>query len=102
MPPFHEAEHFARHAADLQRLAIEGARERVEGPHDVADCFVAVDAALRRFGLFSLLPDAGVSLLDHLLAEVDPDQVVLKNVVVEHVFGGFAEIDDPFSEAPAA
>ena len=43
-----------------------------------------------------LLPDAGIRLLDHLLAKIHADQVVLKNVVVEHVFGRLTQIDDPF------
>ena len=54
VPAFHQAEHLARHAADLQRLAIEVARERVEGPHDVADGFVAVDR--RHWALRSARP----------------------------------------------
>ncbi len=46
-----------------------------------------------------LLPDAGIGLLHHLLAKVHTDQVVLENVVVEHVLGGFAEIDDPLPKS---
>ena len=45
--------------------------------------------------LLGLVPDAGVGLLDHLLAEIDADQVVLEDVVVEHVLGRLAEVDDP-------
>ena len=53
--------------------------------------------------MFSALrPDAGVGLLHHLLAEVDADQVVLEDVVVEHVLGGLAEIDDPLGHAAAS
>jgi hypothetical protein len=33
-----------------------------------------------------------------LLAEVHADQVVLKNIVVEHVFGGFAKVHNPFGD----
>ena len=51
----------------------------------------------RRF--LRLGPDAGIGLLHHLLAEVHAHQVVLEDVVVEHVLGGFAEIDDPFGHA---
>ena len=40
---------------------------------------------------------ARIRFLDHLLAKIDADQVVLKDIVVEHVLGGFAEIDDPFA-----
>ena len=41
--------------------------------------------------------DSWVGLLDHLLAEVHADEVVLKNVVIEHVLGGLAEVDDPLA-----
>ena len=34
---FHQAEHLARHAAHLQRFAIERAGERIQRPHDVGD-----------------------------------------------------------------
>ena len=49
---------------------------------------------LRSLGL---VPHAGIGLLHHLLAEVDADQVVLEDVVVEHVLGCFAEVDDPLA-----
>ena len=52
--------------------------------------------SVRRRGLLRLLPHAGIGLLHHLLAEVHADQVVLEDVVVEHVLGGFAQVDDPF------
>ncbi len=42
-------------------------------------------------------PDLGIGLLDHLLAEIHADQIVLEDIVVEHVLGGFAEIDDPLA-----
>ena len=60
------------------------------------DGAVAVQFRVRRSGLYRLLPDAGVGLLHHLFAEVHADQVVLEDVVVEHVLGGFAQVDDPF------
>src|SRR4030095_10443086 len=44
-----------------------------------------------------LLPNAWVCFLDHLLTKVDADQVVLKDVVVEHVLCSFTEVDDPLS-----
>src|SRR5262249_4082958 len=43
-------------------------------------------------------PDTRIRLFDHLFAEVDADQVVLKDVVIEHVFGSLPEIDNPFSK----
>ena len=50
---------------------------------------------VRSRGLLGLFPYAGIGFLHHLFAEVDADQVVLEDVVVEHVFGGFAEVHDP-------
>ena len=98
VPALHQAEHLAGVAADLERLAVELALERVQRPHDVGDRAVAVGGGVRGLGALRLRPDAGVGLLDHPLAEVDPDQIVLEDVVVEHVFGGFAEVDDPLGE----
>src|SRR6185436_14131034 len=43
-------------------------------------------------------PDARIRLPDHLFAEVHTDQIVLKNVMVEHVLCCFSEIDDHFAE----
>ena len=48
--------------------------------------------------MLGLVPHAGIGFLDHLLAEIDADQVVLEDVVVEHVLGRFAEIDDPLGD----
>ena len=59
------------------------------------DGAIAVEFRMRRRCLFCLLPDTGIGFLDHLFAEIHADQVVLEDVVVEHVFGGFAEVDDP-------
>ena len=101
VPALHQAEHLARVAADLQRLAVEVALERVERPHDVADGAVAVVGRVRRLGVVRPLEHAGVGLLDHPLAEVHADQVLLEDVVVEHVLGGLAEVDDPLARAPA-
>ena len=92
---FHQAEHLARHAADLQGFKVEGAGEGIERLHDVADGFEAVQFGVRRRGLFRLFPHAGIGFLHHLFAEVHADQVVLEDVVVEHVFGGFAKVHDP-------
>ena len=95
---FHQAEHLARHAAHLQRFAIERAGKRIQRGHDVGDRAIAVQLGIGRVGVLRLLPHAGIGLLHHLLAEVDADQVVLKDVVVEHVLGGFAEVDDPLRQ----
>ena len=52
---------------------------------------------VRRFRLLGSREHAGISFLHHLLAEIDADQIVLVQVVVEHVFGGFAEVGDPLA-----
>src|ERR1700730_605533 len=49
-------------------------------------------------GLLGLRQYARIRLLHHLLAEVHADQVVLKDVVIEHVFGGLTEIYDPLRD----
>ena len=95
---FHQAEHLARVAADLQGFAIELALERIDGLHDVADGAIAVRGGSRRFGLDRLLPQAGIGLAHHALAEINCDQVFLEDVVIEHVLGRFAKIHDPFAE----
>jgi hypothetical protein len=53
---------------------------------------------VRRLGAVGQLEHARVGLAGHPLAEVDPDQVLLEDVVVEHVLGGLAQIDDPLTE----
>src|SRR5262249_18913481 len=98
MSSFHEAEHLACIAADVERLAIELAGEGIQRRHDVGDRPVTVNVRVGRLLALSLVPDAGIRLLDHLFAIVDTNEVVLKNVVVEHVLGRFAQIDDPFPE----
>ncbi len=94
----HEAEHLARPATDLQRLPVELAAERVERAHDVGDGLVPVRVGVRGSRPLRLGEHARIGLGDHLLAEVHADQVLLEDVVVEHVFRGLAEVDDPFAE----
>ncbi len=96
--PLHEAEHLAGPPADLERLAVELAGERVERAHDVANRGVAVIGGVRGLRAVGEVEHAGVRLGDHPLAEVDPDQVLLEDVVVEHVLGGLAEVDDLLPE----
>ena len=100
--PLHQAEHLPRIAADLERLAVELAREGVERPHDVADRLVPVGRRARGLGLVGLLEYAGVRLGHHLLAEVHADEVLLEDVVVEHVLGGLAQVDDLLAESGRA
>ena len=59
---------------------------------------IAVIGGVRRRRALRFFPNARVRLLHHHLAEIDADEIVLENVVIEHVFGGFAEIDDPFGQ----
>ena len=59
---------------------------------------ITVIGGVRRRSLLRFRPDARVGLLHHHLAEVDPDEVILEDVVIEHVLGGFAEVDDPFGQ----
>ncbi len=94
VPPLHQAEHLAGDPADLQGLLVDLALEGVEGLHDVGDGAVAVDLAAGCVGAFGAGQQAGVGGLDHRLAEVHEDQVVLEDRVVEHVLGRFAEVDD--------
>ena len=98
VPALHQAEHLACPPADLQRLAVELPGERVERTHDVGDRAVAVHIGVRRLGVLRLGQHARIGLGDHLLAVVDADQVLLEDVVVEHVFRGLAEVDDPLAE----
>ena len=98
VPALHEAEHLPRPPGHLQRLPVELAGERVERPHDVGDRAVAVVAGVRRLGVLGAGEHPGVGLGDHPLAVVHPDQVLLEDVVVEHVLGGLAEVDDPLPQ----
>ena len=96
--PLHQAEHLAGGPADLQRLPVEVAGERVQRAHDVRDGAVAVRGGVRRRGVLRLGEHTRVGLGDHLLAVVDADQVLLEDVVVEHVLGGLAQVDDPLAQ----
>src|SRR5215471_11409443 len=59
---------------------------------------VAMRAGLRSRSFGGLFPNARIGLAHHLFTEVDADQVLLENIVVEHVLRRFAEIDDPFTQ----
>ncbi len=96
--PLHQAEHFARVAADHQGLAVELPGKGVERRHDVSDGAITMLGRVRRFPGLGFLPHARVGLAHHLFAEVHADQVVLEDVVVEHVFGRLAQVDDPLGD----
>src|SRR6185437_15130935 len=49
-------------------------------------------------GVVRMLKYPRIGFLDHPLAEVHPDQVLLEDVVIEHVLGGFTEVDDPLAD----
>jgi hypothetical protein len=94
----HEAEHLPGVTADVEGLPVELTLERIERPHDVADGLVAVHGGVLRLRPVGQVEDAGVGLGHHLLAVVDPDKVLLKDVVVEHVLGRFTQVDDPLTQ----
>jgi len=96
VPPFHEAEHFARQAAHLERFEIEPSGERIQGAHDIRDGLVTMRFGVRRRRSLRFGQYARIRFPHHLFAEIDPDQVVLVQVVIEHVLGGFPQVGDPF------
>src|SRR6476660_5180767 len=95
---FHHTKHLARVTADLQRLAVEFAFERIQRVHDVRDGPITVVLCVGRLCFLGLLPDSRIRFLHHHLAELDADEIVLENVVIEHVLGCFTEIHDPFTK----
>src|ERR1043166_3661374 len=97
MPSFHQAKHLARHPAHVQRLAIYNPLKRVQRAHNARDGAEAMNPGVRRFRLVRSGEDGRIGFADRLLAEIHAYQVVLKKIVVEHVFSRFAEIDYPLS-----
>ena len=98
MAAFHQAEHFTRQPADAERFLIELAGEWIERRHDIGNSAIAVNGGVWSFFLLCFVPQSRVGLFHHLLAEVYADQIVLEDVVVEHVLGSFTKVDDPFSK----
>ena len=49
-------------------------------------------------GVFGFGQHTRIGLGDHLFAEVHADQVLLEDVVVEHVFRGLTQVHDPFAQ----
>src|SRR3984885_744494 len=97
--PLHQTEHLACHAAHLKRFEIERAGKRIESAHDVRDGLETMEPRVWRFRPLGSLKNTWIRFLDHLLAKVHANQIVLKYVVVEHVLGNFAKIYDPFAES---
>src|SRR6476659_7833028 len=92
---FHQTKHLTRVTADVKCLAIKFAAERIQGGHYFGDCLVAmVGGVWGRIGL-GLFPYARIRFSDHLLTEIYADQIVLEDVVIEHVLSRFAQVDDP-------
>ena len=88
-----QAVHLTRVAGDLERLQVEAAGERVQGPHNVGERLVAMDVGVRRRCLLGLCQQGRVRVLDHLLAEVDVRHAVVEDRVVEHVIGGLGQVE---------
>src|SRR6476646_371636 len=93
----HQTKHLECVATDVPSLEIKLSAERLQSRHDVGDGSITVVSGMRRFSLLSLCPNAGICFFDHLLAEINANQIVLEYVVVKHVFGSFAQIHNPFS-----
>ena len=98
VPPFHQAKHFAGQPAHLQGLAVELTGEWIQGAHDVGDSAIAVRRGMRGGSSFRFGENPGICLLYHLLAEIHAHQVVLKDVVVEHVLRSLAQVQYPFAQ----
>ncbi len=96
VPAFHQAEHLACQAAHLKSFAIKRAGERIQCPHDIGNRPESVQIGMFGHGRFRLGQHFRIRLLHHLLAKVDAHQIVLENIVIEHVLGGLAEIHNPF------
>src|SRR5687767_3150680 len=98
MPPFHETKHLSRQSAHLQSFPVEFTAEGIQGSHDFGNRSIAVIGRMFCLSVLSFCPNSRISFLDHLLAIVNTNQVVLENIVVEHVFSGLTEIYDPICE----
>src|ERR1700724_877612 len=96
MPPFHQAEHFARQPAHLERLTIKLALKWVASCHYLRYPSTPVVLWGWRLSRFCFLPNTRIGFADHFLAEIDADQIVLKNIVIEHVLGRLTQVNDPF------
>ena len=102
MPTLHQAEHLPGVAAHVEGFPVEVAGERIQRSHDVADGAIAMITGVRRLGVVRLLQHRGIGLGDHLFAVIDPDEILLEDVVVEHVLRSLAEVDDPLTDMSEA
>src|SRR5579884_2821139 len=95
--PLHQTELLAGQPAHLQRLKVECPAEGIEGPHDIRDGTISVVGSVWGFSALCLLKHTGIRLTHHLLAEVNTNQILLEDVVVEHVLCGLAQIENPLA-----
>src|SRR5579885_827136 len=93
----HQTEFLACIAAHLQAFEIEFAREGIESANDIADSAIAMLSGMRSFGLIRQLKHARIGFLHHLLAVVNGDQVLLEDIMVEHVLRRFTQVEYPLS-----
>ena len=98
MAALHEAEHLPCVPRHLQSLAVELAGEWVQRAHEVGDGLVAVRIGTGSRRVLGFGEHTGIGLGHHLFAVVDHQQVFLIDVVVEHVFRGLTEVDDPLTQ----
>src|SRR6266568_2672104 len=94
----HQTELFASIAAHLQSFKVEFTGEGIESSHNVADGAIAVLCSVRGLGLIGLFKHAGIGLLYHLLTIVNGNQILLEDVVIEHVLCRFAQVENPLAQ----
>src|SRR5260370_23586791 len=95
MAPFHQTEHFTGHPADLESLTIKLALKWVERGHDIRYSTIPVILGMRSFSCLGFLPDSRIGFAHHYFAEIDADQIVLENVVIEHVLRCLTQVNNP-------
>ncbi len=98
MASLHQTEGFSCIAAYMECLAVELADEGVERAHNVADGAIAVISRVRSRRIIGLFEYGRIGLFHHLLTIVNADQILLEDIVVEHVFRCLTQINNPFSE----
>src|SRR5579859_4097857 len=97
MTSLHQTECLTSIAAHMECLTVKLTGEGIERAHDVANGAIAVICRVRSFGLICQLKHAWIGLFHHLLAVVNADEVLLKDIVVKHVLSRFTQIDNPLT-----
>ncbi len=95
--PLHQTECLASIATHVERLAVELADEGVKRAHDIADGAISMIFRMGSGSIICLLKYSWIRFFHHLLAEVNADQVLLEDVVVEHVLRRLTQIDNPLT-----